>query len=180
MMRKNARPPHNLQAHQPKAWVNRCGYHLYDVLTDGVLDLARLLVGSEGTLALITQATLKTVPIPKYRGVALLFFDKLESAAVAAGEAQSLGLAACDLMDRRILSLARDVDERYARAIPREAYERFSMIGICFFTFVIGPRLIGEREAAKLGSDLGFWFVVYLVLVVAVVIAREVRARRQK
>jgi FAD/FMN-containing dehydrogenase/Fe-S oxidoreductase len=110
-----------IRQYQPKAWVNRCGYHLYDVLQNGELDLARLLVGSEGTLALITQATLRTVPIPKHRGVALLFFDRLESAAVAATEAQSLGLAACDLVDRRILSLARDVDERYARAIPRDA-----------------------------------------------------------
>ena len=91
------------------------------MLQDGELDLARLLVGSEGTLALITQATLRTVPIPKQRGVALLFFDRLESAATAAIEAQSLGLAACDLIDRRILSLARDIDERYARAIPRDA-----------------------------------------------------------
>jgi Fe-S oxidoreductase len=109
-----------IKAHQPKAWVNRCGYHVYDVLHDGQLDLARLLVGSEGTLALITQATLRTAPIPKCRGVALLFFDRLESAAIAATEAQSLNLAACDLIDRRILSLARDVDDRYARAIPRE------------------------------------------------------------
>ena len=54
------------------------------------------------------------------------------------------------------------------------------MVGICIFTFVIGPRLIGEREAAKLGSTLGFWFVIYLVLVVAVVIGREIRARRPK
>jgi len=110
-----------IEAHRPKALVNRCGYHLYDVLEGGHLDLARLLVGSEGTLALITQATLRTVPIPKCRGLALLFFDRLESAAVAASEAQSLGLAACDLIDRRILSLARDLDQRYARAIPREA-----------------------------------------------------------
>jgi FAD/FMN-containing dehydrogenase/Fe-S oxidoreductase len=107
--------------HRPKSWVNRCGYHLYDVLADGELDLARLLVGSEGTLALITQATLKTVPIARHRGVALLFFDRLEAAATAAIAAKELGLAACDLMDRRILSLARDVDPHYARAIPREA-----------------------------------------------------------
>jgi FAD/FMN-containing dehydrogenase/Fe-S oxidoreductase len=106
---------------QPKAWVNRSGYHLYDVVENGELELARMLVGSEGTLGLITQATLRTVPIPKHRGVALLFFDRLDSAATAAMEAQSLGLAACDLIDRRILSLARDVDDRYARAIPREA-----------------------------------------------------------
>ena len=82
------------------------------------LHLARLLVGSEGTLGLFTQATLRTVPIPKHRGLALLFFDRLESAAVAAISSPALGLAACDLIDRRILSLARDIDEHYGRAIP--------------------------------------------------------------
>lgn len=110
-----------IAAHQPKAWVSRCGYHLTDVLTEGQLDLAQLLVGSEGTLALITEATVRTVPRPRYRGVALVFFDRLEGAATAATEARMLGLAACDLMDRRILSLARDLDPRYAKAIPREA-----------------------------------------------------------
>jgi FAD/FMN-containing dehydrogenase/Fe-S oxidoreductase len=110
-----------IAAHQPKAWVNRCGYHLYDVLQDGQLDLARLLVGSEGTLALIAQAKVRTEPIPKHRGVTLVFFDRLESAAVAAAEAKSLNLVACDLIDRRILSLAREIDARYAQAIPREA-----------------------------------------------------------
>jgi FAD/FMN-containing dehydrogenase/Fe-S oxidoreductase len=110
-----------IKAHRPKSLVNRAGYHLYDVLEGGQLDLARLLVGSEGTLALITQATLRTEPIPKHRGLVLMFFDKLESAAAAAQDALELKLAACDLMDRRILRLARDVDPRYAAAIPRDA-----------------------------------------------------------
>lgn len=110
-----------IAAHRPKALVNRCGYHLWDVLQDGVLDLAKLIVGSEGTLAFITQATLKTVPVPKHRGLVLMFFDRLESAVQAAMEAQELGVTACDLMDRRILSLARDVDPRYAQSIPRSA-----------------------------------------------------------
>jgi FAD/FMN-containing dehydrogenase/Fe-S oxidoreductase len=110
-----------IQAHRPKSWVNRAGYHLYDVLKDGQLDLARLLVGSEGTLALFTQATLRTQPIPKHRGLVLMFFDKLEAAATAAQEATELKLAACDLLDRRILRLARDLDPRYRNAIPAEA-----------------------------------------------------------
>lgn len=110
-----------IKANQPRAWVNRAGYHLTDVLKEGQLDLARLLVGSEGTLALITQATLRTEPIPKSRGLVLMFFDRLEAAAQAAMEAAELKLSACDLMDRRILTLARDVDPRYAHAIPRDA-----------------------------------------------------------
>ncbi len=110
-----------IAANRPASLVNRCGFHLWDVLQDGVLDLARLVVGSEGTLALIAQATVRTVPIPKHRGLVLMFFDRLESAVQAAMEARELGVTACDLMDRRILTLARDIDPRYAQSIPREA-----------------------------------------------------------
>lgn len=107
--------------HQPKALVNRCGYQLDDVLGDDHLDLARLLVGSEGTLAIITEATLRTVPRPKQRGLALLFFDRLDAAARGAQEIASLGVATCDLMDRRLLTIAREMDVRYELLIPAEA-----------------------------------------------------------
>lgn len=107
--------------HQPKTLVNRSGYNLREALSDGHVDLTKLLVGSEGTLALITEATLRTSPIPKHRGLAILFFDRLESAARGAIEAGRLDVAACDLMDRRLLTLARDTDDRYQALIPREA-----------------------------------------------------------
>jgi len=110
-----------IEAHRPQSYVNRCGYQLHDVLEGNSLNLARVLTGSEGTLALITQATLATVPRPAAQGIALFFFDRLEAAASAATEAAALRVSACDLMDRRLLTLARDVDARYAQVIPREA-----------------------------------------------------------
>ena len=42
---------------RPHTPFNRCGYLLHDTLKVEGLDLARLLVGSEGTLAFITAAT---------------------------------------------------------------------------------------------------------------------------
>lgn len=107
--------------HQPKSLVNRCGYQLDDVLADDRLDLARLLVGSEGTLAIITEATVRTVPRPKHRGLTLLFFDRLESAARAVLEIAECHVATCDLMDRRLLTIAREMDVRYELLIPAEA-----------------------------------------------------------
>ena len=74
------REERTIAEHQPKSLVNRCGYQLHGVLADGQLDLAKLLVGSEGTLALITEATVRTVPVPKHRGLLLLFFDRLDAA----------------------------------------------------------------------------------------------------
>lgn len=110
-----------IREHQPKALVNRAGYQLHDVLAGGYLDLAKLLVGSEGTLAFITEATIHTDPLPIHRGVALLFFDKIESAARGALEVAKLDVASCDLMDRRLLSIARESDPRFERLIPRDA-----------------------------------------------------------
>lgn len=103
---------------QPRSLVNRFGYQLADVLTQDSLDLARLLTGSEGTLALITEMTLATQPLPRHRGVALLLFDRLESAARAVQEILPFSPSACDLMDRRHLSLAREIDPRYDTLIP--------------------------------------------------------------
>jgi glycolate oxidase len=43
-------------------------------------DLTRLLVGSEGTLGIITELTLKLIPLPEARQTILAFFDSLELA----------------------------------------------------------------------------------------------------
>ena len=106
---------------QPKVKINQAGYHVYDVVDGDEVDLTRLLVGSEGTLGVITEVTLRTIPIPRHRGAMLLFFHRLESAASAAVDIADAGVVACDLMDRRLLRLASEKDARYANLIPDEA-----------------------------------------------------------
>ena len=114
-----------IKERQPKAWVNRCGYHLYDVLHD--MDTWRAGSGPPARRQRRHAGpdhagdAAHRARFPSIAAWPCSFFDRLESAATAAIEAQSLGLAACDLIDRRILSLARDIDDRYARAIPRDA-----------------------------------------------------------
>jgi FAD/FMN-containing dehydrogenase/Fe-S oxidoreductase len=106
---------------QPSTRLNRCGYQLDDVLENGCVHLGKLLTGSEGTLAIITEATLGTVPLPRYRGVAALFFDSLEAAANAVQEILQFNPGAIDLLDRRHLSLARDNYPEYSQLVPAEA-----------------------------------------------------------
>jgi FAD/FMN-containing dehydrogenase/Fe-S oxidoreductase len=105
---------------RPKSCVNRCGYGLHDVVRGRDVDMAKLLVGSEGTLALITEATVEIQELPKHYGVALLLFDRLENAARAVMDILAEEPSACDLMDRRHVSLARDNDVRYDLLIPTE------------------------------------------------------------
>ncbi len=80
---------------------------------------ARLLSGSEGTLAVITEARLARSPCRAAAAGAVLF-PGLEKAAQAVQEVLKHKPAACDLMDRRHLSLAREIDDRFETLIPEE------------------------------------------------------------
>jgi len=72
-------------------------------------DLTRLLIGSEGTLALITEATLKLVPLQSARcGLRLLYADIGSAAeAVARIMAQPVTPCALEFMDAEALALVR-------------------------------------------------------------------------
>jgi FAD/FMN-containing dehydrogenase/Fe-S oxidoreductase len=96
-----------IAAHRPRTPFNRCGYLLHDVLTRDGPDLAKLLVGSEGTLAVVTRATLRTVPLPGGTCLTLLGFPTLDAAVRAGLDLARFGPVACDLLDRRLLSVTR-------------------------------------------------------------------------
>jgi D-lactate dehydrogenase len=73
-------------------------------------DLSRLLVGSEGTLALIAEATLRLLPLPDAsRGLSATFRDVASAArAVTRIMAQSSTPSALEFLDGKSLALARD------------------------------------------------------------------------
>ena len=115
-----------IDAHRSKSVVDTSGYALGWVAGKepngpDEIDLAQLLVGSEGTLALVTEATVATQPLPPERNSMLLIFESLDKAARAVEELLPLMPAACDLMDRRHLSLAREMDVRYELMLPTAA-----------------------------------------------------------
>ena len=103
---------------QPASRATHGGYRLNDVVHDGVVDLPRLLCGSEGTLGIVTAATLRTVPADTATAVGLLLFDSLEAAAETAVRTLALGPSACDLFDRRHLALARGTKPSFDLLIP--------------------------------------------------------------
>lgn len=100
---------------------NRAGYMLRGVLSESKVSFPRLLVGSEGTLGLFTAATLKTSALPAHRCALLILFESVESAVQAVQTIAKQHPSACDLLDRRLLTLARDVDPRFATLIPAAA-----------------------------------------------------------
>jgi FAD/FMN-containing dehydrogenase/Fe-S oxidoreductase len=112
--RQRAEPLLNTQTTK----VRSAGYRIASVPLDGEMNLLPLLAGSEGTLAVITEVTLRTFPLPNHRGVALLFFSRITDAARVSAQLRTLPIRACDLVDRRLLSLAWEADARYAELIP--------------------------------------------------------------
>lgn len=80
--------------------------------TKGVVgyDLTRLIIGSEGTLALITRATLKLTPLPEAKRTLRATYCDLRSAAraVAAIMAQPVTPCALELMDGGAIEAVRD------------------------------------------------------------------------
>ena len=65
--------------------------------------LARLMVGSEGTLGFLAEATLRTVPEAPWRATALVFFARLEDAGAAVAPLATAGADALEILDSAAL-----------------------------------------------------------------------------
>ncbi len=73
-------------------------------------DITKLFVGSEGTLGLIYEATLKLIPKPPHRATALALFERLEDVGKAVSKIMTSGIfpSALEFMDRDAIRAVED------------------------------------------------------------------------
>ncbi len=76
-------------------------------LRDPRFNMAKMVVGSEGTLAIVLAAKLRLVPVPRHTAIGILAFESLAEALDAVVPCLECRPAAVELMDEILLDLAR-------------------------------------------------------------------------
>src|ERR1051325_450102 len=107
-----------IEARFPKL-LRRVGGYNIDMIDDAGHNMAHLLVGSEGTLGFFTEIELDLQPIPPHRALGICHFPSFYQAMDATQHIVKLGPSACELVDRTMIDLARDI------AMFRPVVDRF-------------------------------------------------------
>jgi FAD/FMN-containing dehydrogenase/Fe-S oxidoreductase len=71
-------------------------------------NLAKLFVGAEGTLGVVTEAVIHAVPRAKEKGVVCLLFESLAASTRAVGKILECGPSAVEMLDKYIVELSRE------------------------------------------------------------------------
>lgn len=113
-----SRHEHAIRSHFPRILRRVSGYNLDEFLPGFPIrpvdwpdepwkfNLARLIVGSEGTLAVTVGAAVKVVPVPPAQGLVVLSFASIPAALERLDEILQTGPVAVEMLDRLILDLA--------------------------------------------------------------------------
>ncbi|WP_254764391.1 FAD-binding and (Fe-S)-binding domain-containing protein [Natrinema marinum] len=114
-----------IESRYPKLKRSVSGYNLQKVIRtteDGkqVVNLSKLLVGAEGTLGVVVEATLSLVTQPEETALAVCCYDDLLEALAAVPDALACEASAVELMDEEVFRLAAESTEyaEYAEPIP--------------------------------------------------------------
>lgn len=95
-----------IQKAKPHVSKNSAGYALWDVWNKRTFDLTKLFVGSQGTLGLVTEATLRLVKAKKRSRLVVVFLPNLDSLARLIVEILKFKPESLESFDDKTLSVA--------------------------------------------------------------------------
>ncbi len=99
----------------PKILRRVAGYNLDEFVRAQHRNLARIITGSEGTLAVVTEAKLNLVPLARHKTLAAVHFKSLSEALTAVAPILEFEPAALELLDRNVVDMTRDKREFSSR-----------------------------------------------------------------
>lgn len=104
-----AREASEIEARIPKVQRNVGGYAIQTVRPDAPFNMAKLLVGSEGTLAFFNAIDLDVQPLPRARALGVCHFPTFGDAMRSTEALVALGPVAVELVDRTMIELSREI-----------------------------------------------------------------------
>ncbi|MDO8429928.1 MAG: FAD-binding oxidoreductase [bacterium] len=95
-----------LKKSKPQVSKNSAGYYLWNVWDGKHFNLTKLLVGSQGTLGLITEIKFRLITPKKYSGMAVIFLDDLDKIAMLAKKVLEFNPESFESFDDNTFKLA--------------------------------------------------------------------------
>ena len=97
-----------IEARYPKIMRRVSGYNLDSFLGEEPVNLAKMVVGSEGTLCVVTEAKVNLVPRPTMTSLSVLHFADIFEASEATKEVLKHGPSSVEVLDKMVLDRSRE------------------------------------------------------------------------
>jgi FAD/FMN-containing dehydrogenase/Fe-S oxidoreductase len=141
---------------RPRMEKNTAGFDLFSVHHDGLVDLTRLVVGSEGALAVVTDCEFALTDVPGSAATAVVYFRTLEKAGDAVQEILRFDPMAVEFMEKNFLDVIRSSGEIGKDFLPDAAQ------AVLLVEFVLGSdeanRAAVAKMVARVVDELGLAF----------------------
>lgn len=153
-----------IQRARPKVSKNSCGYYLWDVMRqDGTFDLTQLIVGSQGTLGLVTEIEFGLVYPKQHSRMLVIFLKDLKSLGMIANSVLKFRPESFESYDDHTFKVAM----KFLPALIRQMKGNIILLGLSFlpelFKVLLGgvPKMVlmaeftadTDDDAMKLALD---------------------------
>ncbi len=132
------------------------GYNINEIASTNSANIARLLVGSEGTLAFFTRLQLELQPIPPHKVLGICHFPTFHQAMDSAQHIVKLGPSAVELVDRTMIDLSREIP-MFRATVDRFVQGKPEALLLVEFAGEERDEQLGKLgQLVELMADLGF------------------------
>ncbi len=118
-----------LSAAKPKVSKNSTAYNLWDVWDGETFDITKVIVGSQGTLGLITEVTFDLVPAKPFGGMVVAFLPNLDNLGKIINSILPLGPTSLESFDEHTLKFAFRFFLSFRKTL---GLKRFVLLGLSF------------------------------------------------
>ncbi len=118
-----------IKASKPKVSKNSTAYNIWDVWDGEAFDMTKIIVGSQGTLGLITEATFRLVPAKPLSGMVVIFLKNLDGLGEIINDILPMRPTSLESFDDHTLKFAFRFFFSFRKTL---GWKRFILLGLSF------------------------------------------------